>query len=90
MTAVEIVARALATCAAQGKYTRGPDDQDNHSVRRYADIFWVDHVAGAKRLLRSLKDQPIEIADAGAACVSSVGALNAMLEAMAVTNGERQ
>jgi hypothetical protein len=48
-TAVEIVARALATACPQGEYTREPNDQDNHSVRRYAELFWQDHEAQAKR-----------------------------------------
>lgn len=84
MNAVEVVARALARAYAQGKWGKDPrSDDDSHAVRRDAEANWPDHEATAKRLIRSLKDQPANVADAGAECVSSVGALNAMLEAMA-------
>lgn len=82
MTAVEVVARALARAYAQGKWGKDPNMDDSHAVRRDAEANWPDHEPAAKRLLRSLKDQPAHVAEAGADCVSAIGALNAMLEAM--------
>jgi len=65
------------------QYGRDMNDQDNHPVRRHAEIYWPDHELQAKRLIRSLKDQPPHVTDAGASCVSTRGVLNEMLEAMA-------
>lgn len=83
MTAVEIVARALATARAQGKWGKEVHDEDSHVVRRFAEAKWPEHEMQAKRLIRSLMDQPPHVTDAGAGCYSRTVALNEMLEAMA-------
>jgi hypothetical protein len=82
MTAVEVAARALARAYLKG---RTGDDVDNLDARiqTYVGRRWRDHEAEARALLRALKDQPAHIADAGEDCLSSIGMVNAILEAMA-------
>jgi hypothetical protein len=82
MDAVEVVARALARAYAQGKWVKDPSTDDSHAVRRDAERNWPLHVPAARCLIRSLKDQPAHVAEAGADCLSAIGSLNAILEAM--------
>jgi hypothetical protein len=82
--AIEVVARAFARAHVQGRILASEDTRNTESrILTYVNRRWREHEADAKALLRSLKDQPYPIANAGEDCLSSIGALNAVFEAMA-------
>lgn len=88
MTPVETIARGLARAVAHHRGLVATN------IISYVNLHWNDHVSDARALLRSLKDQPPHIIDAGmtGGPTANLGrphdphyVLNAQLEAMART-----